>query len=110
MTIFFFRKCWTTDVKTENLAMSNKGSVTVYTTVPELDYDTNDIDSFTIFDFTGTEGMKDKLELSSEIASNSDIKWQQETCICDLGDLCNNSTTLKISILTYFILAIKFYL
>ena len=88
--------------------MSNKGSVTVYTTVPDLDYDTEDPESFTIFDFTGTAGMQHRLDLGSEIASNGDIKWQQETCICDLGDLCNSTTTLKISILMYFILAIKF--
>jgi hypothetical protein len=33
--------------------------------------------------------MKDELKLSGNVKSNSNLKWQTETCICDEGDLCN---------------------
>ena len=43
----------------------------------------------TVFDFSQSNGMKEELKFSSPISDNSDIKWQSQTCICDLGDLCN---------------------
>ena len=42
-----------------------------------------------IFDFSGTKGMKKELDLAGSITTNSKIKWQKETCVCDLGDRCN---------------------
>ena len=45
--------------------------------------------------------MKDQLDLDSPLKANSDIKWQRETCICDLGDLCNHSNFLKSSLVVW---------
>ena len=36
--------------------------------------------------------MEKELEFSGDIISNSKINWQQETCICDLGEPCNFSS------------------
>ena len=38
--------------------------------------------------------MEKELELGAPIFSNGKIKWQSETCICDLGDLCNAGNIL----------------
>ena len=38
--------------------------------------------------------MQKELELGAPIFSNGKIKWQSETCICDLGDLCNAGNNL----------------
>ena len=38
--------------------------------------------------------MQKELELGAPIFSNGKIKWQSETCICDLGDLCNGGNNL----------------
>ena len=38
--------------------------------------------------------MQKELELGAPIFSNGKIKWQSETCICDLGDLCNAGSNL----------------
>ena len=38
--------------------------------------------------------MEKELELGAPIFSNGKIKWQSETCICDLGDLCNGGNNL----------------
>ena len=55
----------------------------------------NSLASFTVFDFANNEDLKDKLGLKSGIKSNSKIKWQTETCICDLGDRCNSGTRIQ---------------
>ena len=89
------RKCWISQVKTEAFQLNDKGSEVVY--VNDND-DQDSLNSITIFDFSGTDGMEDQLDLDSPLKANSDIKWQRETCICDLGDLCNHSNALKSSL------------
>ena len=96
------RKCWTSEVKTEALQLNDKGSEVVYVTEDQKD----SFNTITIFDFSGTDGMKDQLDLDSPVSSNSDIKWQKETCICDLGDLCNHSIIWQSSIPMVMILLV----
>ena len=75
------RKCWTTSVQSEIATMTDSYGIGLPMTT--------EYGELNIFDFSGTEGMEKELELSGDISSNSDINWQQETCICDLGDRCN---------------------
>ena len=63
-----------------------------YSTSPQ---NANDLATITVFDFSENSGMQQELGLSSTIYSNSKLEWQSETCICDLGDLCNSA--LKMS-------------
>ena len=68
-------------------------------------------ESIMVFDFSGTKGMESELGLSGAISSNSEIKWQQETCICDLGDQCNHGNlkaeTLNNAFILIFLLAVN---
>ena len=92
------RKCWISEVKTENFELNDKGSEVVYVNDNADQDQVDSMNSVTIFDFSGTDGMKDQLDLDSPLMENSDIKWQKETCICDLGDLCNHSNVLRSSL------------
>ena len=53
-----------------------------------------DLTTLTLFDFSDSRGMEKELELGAPIFSNGKIRWQSETCICDLGDLCNAGNNL----------------
>ena len=75
------RKCWTTSVQSEIATMTDSYGIGLPMTT--------EYGELNVFDFSGTEGMEKELELSGDISSNSKINWQQETCICDLGDRCN---------------------
>ena len=69
---------------------------------------TTEYGELNIFDFSGTEGMQKELELPGSISSNSKINWQQETCVCDLGDRCNISNVN--SVINMFLLVICIFL
>ena len=51
------RKCWISQVKTEAFQLNDKGSEVVYVNDNE---DQDSLNSITIFDFSGTDGMKDQ--------------------------------------------------
>ena len=115
------RRCWTSNVHAENFDLTNKGyeiqcfkasqsivwvinifgyrSVDIQVDQNEYQTKTDKIQealaTVTVFDFSQSSGMKEELKFSSPISDNSDIKWQSQTCICDLGDLCNFSTVLN---------------
>ena len=73
---FFYRK-----VSLKRLIEPNNGTL-VYTKT-------------TVFDFTNTRGIDYELDLPSPLKVNSKyLKYQAETCICDLGDLCNLAGSL----------------
>ena len=55
-----------------------------------------DLTTLTVFDFSESRGMQKELAFNAPISSNSKIKWQSETCICDSGDLCNAINNLTI--------------
>ena len=55
-----------------------------------------ELTTLTVFDFSESRGMQKELALNGPISSNSKIKWQSETCICDSGDLCNATDKSKI--------------
>ena len=59
--------------------------------------DNGELATVTVFDFKGTTGMEKELDLKSSILSNNKISWQSQTCICDLGDLCNTGNYLIFS-------------
>lgn len=82
------RKCWTTSVQSEFATLTDTDGI--------VDGDWN------IFDFSGTRGAKKELHLSGSITSNSKIQWQQEICVCDLGDRCNESHNSNAINLTLF--------
>ena len=58
--------------------------------------DNTELTILTVFDFSESRGMQKELALNGPISSNSKIKWQKETCICDSGDLCNATDESKI--------------
>ena len=55
-----------------------------------------ELTTLTVFDFSESRGMQKELAFNAPISSNSKIKWQSETCICDSGDLCNAINNLTI--------------
>ena len=71
--------------------------------------DNTELTTLTVFDFSESRGMQKELALNGPIASNGEIKWQSETCICDSGDLCNaiekltmDKNVLFLSIIIFF--------
>ena len=82
------RKCWTTSVQSEFATLTDTDGI--------VGGDWN------IFDFSGTRGAKKELHLSGSITSNGKIQWQQEICVCDLGDRCNESHNSNAINLTLF--------
>ncbi len=75
------RKCWTTGIREENVQVTLLGNIIydnlnatkAFSSVSDLDFD-------------------------SAVSEQDDVKlmWQQELCICDLGDRCNSSGKLLI--------------
>ena len=71
--------------------------------------DNTELTTLTVFDFSESRGMQKELALNGPVSSNSKIKWQSETCICDSGDLCNaiekltmDKNILFLSIIIFF--------
>ena len=71
--------------------------------------DNAELTTLTVFDFSESRGMQKELALNGPISSNSKIKWQSETCICDSGDLCNAIDKLKIDKNIIFLWIIIFF-
>jgi len=94
------RKCWTTSVQSEIATMTDSYGIGLPMTT--------EYGELNVFDFSGTEGMEKELELSGDISSNSKINWQQETCICDLGDRCNFGSVN--SVVSYLLLIVCTFL
>ena len=112
------RRCWTSKLYEEDYKLSNKGYVFQFITLKhkipiakiifrsaklpmkEGEYenapDNRELTTLTVYDFSESRGMQKELALNAPISSNSKIKWQSETCICDSGDLCNAIDNLTI--------------
>ncbi len=96
------RMCWTTNVTTEaGISLADKGKAKFnldtdqYVSDGSNSNSDNTLVEVTVFDFSSNEGMKKEFEWSSGLSSNGPLKFQQETCICGPGDLCNGGMKLE---------------
>lgn len=88
------RQCWTTPIQQNSTFFNDQGS--------SLSFD-NQI----IFDFSTNKGLKSELDLDASVQAQAEnIKWQQETCVCDSGDRCNGSAKNYLLPCFYLILAL----
>lgn len=80
------RQCWTSDIFSQLVDFNNQGVT---------DFKANEV---TVFD------LDVKTSLGLEVKSNQDtpLMWQQEICICDLGDHCNSGSIQKLSFILLF--------